>query len=299
MREPTPRTSRLAITAGFAVALALVGAGFLAGRNAATSPKGPQSEPTPTTFVEPTPAAVVAASLSRADLLALAAYAADAFSSEGPTPAAVSAAAGRRFDLILPFGCEAADAHGSTGSMRWSFDASAEKLTVAIDPVTWPASDGDSADDDAKKVLRGFWIARPWSSATTCEGSQKLIESTAGQTLTPPNSTVGIARLAANGDEKVRAFEVVQRSASEDFDPQRGFQFRISGRLRTGSEGGPMKCLQSGGSEQRPVCLIIGTFTEVRIENPKNGNVLASWPISDDPRGSDIVNVRHPLSAPR
>ncbi|MEJ5979664.1 hypothetical protein WG901_23630 [Novosphingobium sp. PS1R-30] len=166
--------------------------------------------------------------------------------------------------------------------MRWKFDPTAGKLKITIDPVRWQGSDGGAADDDADKGLRGFWIARPWSSATTCQSARELTDDTAEPPLAPPTPTVGIARPAAEEETKVRAFELVQRADGEDFDPQKGFQFRILGRLRAGSEGGPLRCLQLGGFEQRPVCLIIGTFTEVRIENPKDGSVMASWPISDD-----------------
>lgn len=298
MREPTPRTSRLAITAGIVVAFALVGAGFIAGRESAPAAQMPISKATSSAPMVTAPAPVVAESLGRADLLALAASAADASSSNSPIPAAVSAAAGRRFDLILPFGCEAPGSVISTGSMRWSFDPIAGKLKITIDPVTWQASDGDAADDGTKEALRGFWIARSWSSAMTCERAQNTSENTAAQPLVPPIPTIGIARPAANDGEKIRAFELVQRAGGEDFDPQKGFQLRISGRLRAGSEGGPVKCLQSGGVEQPPVCLIIGAFTEVRIENPKDKSVLASWPISDDLRARDSIKAQDPPKPP-
>jgi hypothetical protein len=41
------------------------------------------------------------------------------------------------------------------------------------------------------------------------------------------------------------------------------------------------------GGEQRPLCLIKGDFTEIRIENPVDGAVLASWPMSDPPSRED------------
>jgi hypothetical protein len=286
------------MAAGIAAALALIGVGFVAGQRLAPAPDAPVAAP-PLPSPVATPVAVVPAALERADLLKLAAQAADAFTSNTPMPTSVTNAAGRRFDLLLPFGCEAADQLESSGAMRWSFDPTASRLKVVVNPITWRAEQAGLAESPRQAAeLRGFWIERPWSSATNC--SVQMPDDDASEALSfEPNRTVAIARVASGNDgAKIRPYEVVQRVAAGDFDPQRGLQLRIVGRTAAESEEGPVRCLQPGGAEQRPVCFVIGTFSEVRIENPKGSAVLASWPIDDDVRGEDSVGSPKAVTGP-
>ncbi len=293
MREPSPRASRLALTTSIVVALGLFGTGFIAGRTTAPPPKVPIAEPTPSQPAVPDPAPVVSAALDRADLLAVAAQAGDAFASNNPMPAAVTAAAGRRFDLILPFGCEAPGALESSGAMRWSFDPKTATLRVTVDPVLWDAAQWSAVNDaGGKAALRGFWIAKPWSSATTCAAFRERNTAVGDTLLVPPAPTLAIARPTGPGDGgRIRPYEVVQRASADDFAPERGFQLRIIGRTSSPTEGGPVRCLQTGGHDQRPICFIIGTFFEVRIENPKSRAVLASWLIGDDVRDDENTDT--------
>jgi len=285
MREPSPLTSRLAITAGIAAALGLAGIGFIAGRNSAPVPEQPFALPAPSPSPRPVPVPVVQAALDRADLLALATQAADAFAQNLAMPAPVTAVAGRRFNLILPFGCEAPGMQGSAGTMRWSFDPKAARLKITVDPVIWQPEEWGAAGD--ARVLRGFWISRPWSSATICAAARTDFGA-AWPPIMPPSEWIAIAREIGPAEgAKARPYEVVQRATASDFDPAQGFQFRITGRIRPTSEGGPVTCAQPGGAAQRPLCVIAATFSEVSIENPKNGDVLANWPIEGDVRGPD------------
>jgi hypothetical protein len=175
--------------------------------------------------------------------------------------------------------------------MRWSFDPKAGRLKISVDPVLWQAGQwGGAWQADRLEGLRGFWIARPWSSATSCAAARAPHTEPGGAPPIPASPTVAIARFAGPGlGGKVRPYELVQRTGAGDFDPQKGFQLRIIGRVGAESEDGPVKCRQPGGAEQPPICFIIGTFSEVRIENPKDGAVLASWPIGDEVRGKDAA----------
>lgn len=287
------------MASGIAVAVGLVGMGFFTGRNSAPSPEAPVVAPVLPSPPAPVPVTVVPASLGRADLLALAGQAADAFASNTPMPAALTAAAGRRFDLILPFGCAPTGTLEVSGAMRWGFDPKAARLKITVDPILWSTEQsGVAGKADLPEGLRGFWIARPWSSATTCAARAPDAEP-GGALPTPAPPTVAIARFAGPDlGGKVRPYEVIQRTGAGDFDPQKGFQLRIIGRVGAESEDGPVKCRQPGGTEQPPICFIIGTFSEVRIENPKDGAVLASWPIGDEVRGDDATGTSRPSTGP-
>jgi hypothetical protein len=203
-------------------------------------------------------------------------------------PVEIGAASGRRFDLLLPFGCEAPGAVESPGVMRWSFDTKTATLRVAGAPNTWRSDEWSDAAANSETMFRGFWIARPWSTATSCAALRKPKAEVDGTPIVLSGQTVAIARaVAADEVGKSRPYEIVQRYSAADFDPQQGFQLRIVGRVQAASEGSPIKCVQPRGGEQRPLCLIAASFAEVRIENPKNGSVLASWPIGDDVRGDE------------
>lgn len=296
MQEPSPHTSRIAIAAGLAVALGLAGAGFLAGRS--TAPGNAPTEPggiAVPTAAPPSDAprdTGIAVALDRAALLTLARLAADAHASGQPMPAEVEAAAGRRFDLVMPFGCAAAGASASPGRLGWSFDAASATLRVAADPVIWPAADwAGAASPDGPAAYRGFWIDRPWSSATDCGLSGRLPPAPDEPATTSPAPTVQTLAIARVVDPeaggKARAYQVVRRSSPTDFDPQQGFRLRILGRLRPPGGPDPVRCVQPGGAAQPPACLIVASFSEVHIEDGKTGSVLASWPIGPEPRAGD------------
>lgn len=287
MREPSPRTSRLAIAAGLTGAIALVGAGYLVGRRSVPVPEVPAAVSPP---AAPPPAAerAVPPTLDRKALLALTALAADAFASGRPMPDEILAAAGRRFDVLLPFGCAAPGAVESQGAMRWSFDRKASTLRVTADATTWRSDEwSDTTAADAETTFRGFWIARPWSISEICAPPrQPKVED--GTPTVLPGETVAIARpIASNEANRNRPYETVKRITAADFDPQLGFQLRIVGRIHAAFEGSPIKCVDPRGGDQRPRCLITASFAEVRIENPKGGSVIASWPIADDVRADE------------
>lgn len=288
MREPSPHTSRLAIVAGLGAAMLLAGAGFLAGRSSAPLSEATATGPPPEALSPPAPK-TVEAPLDREAILSLARRAEDATASNAELPAELIRVAGKRFDLVIPFGCDGPSDPKSSASMRWSYDSETETLRITVVPDRWTTKEwriGDSPDGPTE--MRGFWIARPWSSATTCvepRGPQTI----AGIDATVlPGQTLAIASLIEFEDaSKARPLKIVRRVAAEDFDPTQGFRLRVVGRIVPPAGANPIHCIEPGGREQRPLCLMAASFGEFRIESPTDGTVFGAWPIGGDVHGED------------
>ncbi|KKC27257.1 hypothetical protein WP12_04235 [Sphingomonas sp. SRS2] len=278
MREPSIRTSRLAIAAGLVAVLGVGGAGFFLGR--ASAPRVEQVVPAPAPQ-PPMPVRVEAPKpLQRADLIALAQEAADARASGNPLPPNVTSAAGRRFELLLPFGCAGPSEEGSTQPMRWRYDETTKALRISVTPVAW---NGEDWDFEAAKGLRadGFWIARPWTSNERCPSSVVQASPSGTEPVTLPGQTLAIAQFTADTSGGLsrdgRPFEIVKRVSPDAFDASLGFRLRITGRVDR--DYGPVRCIQPAGVEQRPICVISTRIDEIRIENPATDELLANWPI--------------------
>src|SRR3546814_16256945 len=90
----------------------------------------------------------------------------------------------------------------------------------------------------------------------------------------------------------------------EQFSPEQGFRLRVTGRIERLPGGKAVQCIQPEGIEQQPICLVAGSFDDIRPEKPMNGETLAIWSMHRVPRTSpyraadilqaDIVSV-HPL----
>lgn len=289
MREPTPRASRLALASAVAVAIVVGGAGFLLGRVTAPAPKSVPALPPPS--ATPEPAATLSGVLGRADLIALAAAAADRIAGGRPAAEALQAA-GRRFEVRLPFGCGGPAAKGADGPMRWRYDSAAQALRFHVAPVTWTAADW-SADDSRVQAIEGFWITRPWTTSEACApqpppAQPAQVEATYSPTAAPkptptavtqPTLALGqmfVAEGPRRGRRNGQAYEAVVRVPQAELDTSQGFRLRISGRVAPGLGAGPVAC-RSAASDQRPVCLVTVIIDEVAIENPVSGETLAEW----------------------
>jgi hypothetical protein len=283
MQEPTPHSSRLALAGGLIALLLVGGGGFLIGRSTAPERPAPVSTaPTPQPAPPPPPATIAPPpTLERAGLIDLVADAVDAASASRSLPEAVRSAAGRRFDLVLPFGCEGPVEGDRTAAFGWQYDTTKTTLRVWINPTRWARATWLSAEtEEDKAALEGFWIARPWSKATHCP-APALGGAAHGAVPSQPEGEVAIARFVeGDADKSARRLEIVKRMEPGDFDPARGFALRITGRMQSVEAGGPVQCLQRTGWRQRPQCMIVGDFAELRVENPKTGDVLAVWSIS-------------------
>jgi hypothetical protein len=279
MREPSVRTSRLAIAGGLAAVIVVGGAGFILGRGTPT----PEAEPAPVaiaTPVAPTPAPGPETSglLDRAALVTLAGQAADAFASGNAMPAAVTGATDRRVDLLLPFGCGGPTAEGSTLPLRWRYDENRQTLRLNVEPTVWQAQEWNIDPQAGVEAVRGFWVSRPWSSSGTCPPQVGQAVARGIEPLTLPGQTLAIAQFLTSTDRRSdHAFTVVQRIPAARIDVSQGFRVRLTGRIARLPGGDPVRCIQPGGMEQRPICVIAASLDEVRIENAASGAVLGTW----------------------
>lgn len=278
MREPSVRTSRLTIAGGFAAVIVVGSIGFILGRGTAnpdTEPETPPAivAPSPT----PTPGPETAGLLDRAALVALAARAADAFVAGDPTPAAVADATGRRFDLLLPFGCGGPNAEGSTLPLRWRYDTAAQTLRVTVETTDWQPRDWNIANTGID-AIRGFWITRPWSSGGTCPTQTGQAMARGMEPIILPGQSLAIAQFLTSSDRRNdHAFTVVQRVPAAKIDTSRGFRVRLTGRIARLPGSDPVRCVQPGGIDQQPICVIAASLDEVRIENAATGAPIGTW----------------------
>lgn len=290
MREPSLRTSRLAIAGAIGALAAIGGAGFYIGRSTSPAPVDRPAPETPVPSPQPIlPVVEAVQPLDRAGLIDIADAAADAAASGSPLPEKVREAVDRRFAIALPFGCEGAAPADSDAPLRWRYDEQAETLRVHVAVTRWTAEEWGLVEPADGEAIEGFWIARPWSSRGECRPLPSGAPTPAAQPFAPPQQTLAIAQFF-RGDVRREAlrdgkpFESVQQIDREDFAAPRGFRLILSGRIdrvprADGSQSGPVHCIQPGGFGQRPRCIFAVTLDEVRIENPASGEVLANWPI--------------------
>lgn len=282
MVEPSPRSSRLALSGVLAAAIAVGGAGFLLGRGSAertqivTPP--PVSAPAPT----PEPPRVLGV-LGRADLIALAAMAADAAAAGRDPAPEIAEADGRRFELRLPFGCNGPAGEESNAAMRWHYDAGEEALRIHVAPVTWSREDWWAGDAPSGiETIEGFWITRPWTSSEGCPVGGDRPVALGADPVTLPGQTLAVGQIFFTGGPRGgrrdgKPYEAVVRVAGDEFDASDGLRLRISGRVDRIRGAGPVRCRQPAGPEQRPICLVSVVMDEVAIENPASNKTLAIW----------------------
>ncbi|MDQ0839561.1 hypothetical protein [Sphingomonas faeni] len=233
--------------------------------------------------------------MTRADLIALAAQAADAVAAGQALPKTIGDAAGQRFELRLPFGCQGPTEAGSDAAMRWRYDEGAKVLRVHVSPVAWTRADildapdqaigGNVAGDAGGNVVEGFWIPRPWTASETCPAAQDSPAPAGADPVTLPGQTLAIAQFfdgdgARQGQRNGKPYETVVRMAPEEVRAERGFQLRIDGRIADIPGQGPVSCRQPAGAEQRPICIVAIAMDHVAIDNPVTGKTLATWDVT-------------------
>lgn len=287
MREPSLRTSRLAIAGGLVAAITVGALGFYLGRSTAPKPPEPAPAASASPAPSPSPTSEPQEMLDRSDLVALAHRASDTLASGETLPAELRQAVNRRFELAIPFGCTGPAGDNSPARLRWSYNEAEEALRLHVASIDWrPAEWGLGARENIE-AIEGFWITRPWSSAETCPERVGQAMATGMEPVTLPGQTVAVAQFFTGDDRRGaqrdgRPFESVQRVPADEFDASRGFRLLLTGRIDRVPGGGPVRCIQPAGIEQRPICVVAVTFDEVRIENPLSNEVLATWPIGGD-----------------
>lgn len=288
MEEPSARASRLALAGALAAALIVGGAGFLLGRGTSERTQvvvaPPVAAPAPVPTPEPEPA--LRGALGRADLIALAAAAADAAAAGRDPGNEIAAADGRRFEVRLPFGCAGPAGEDSNAAMRWRYDTEDQALRIHVAPVTWTAQDwwaGEAAG--GVEAVEGFWITRPWTSSEACPSGGDRPAATGAEPVTLPGQTLALGQIffadgARSGRRDGEAYETVVRVPEDALDASDGFRLRLSGRIARTRGAGPVRCRQPAGPEQRPICLVSVVLDEVAVENPATAATLATWSVS-------------------
>lgn len=284
MSEPSLHSSRLALAAGLSVTLLVAGAGFLLGR-VTTERVPPAAAPVAAASPQPTPEPAPSRGvLGRADLIALAASAADAAAAgRDPAPADMD---GRRFELRLPFGCAGPAEKTSKAAMRWRYDSADSALRLHVAPVSWAAADWwPNAAPPGVGTIGGFWIARPWTSSEACPAGEARAAPIDADPVTLPGHTLALGQVfSADGGRGDRrggeAYEAVVRVSEDELDTSAGFRVRITGRIARLPNARSVRCQQPAGPEQRPICLVGAVMDEVAIENAANDEVLARWSVS-------------------
>lgn len=285
MREPSLRTSRLAIAGGLIAAIVVGGIGFVLGRSTAPEPPAPLATPAPIPTATPKPVALpVPRPMDRGDIIALAATAADAMAAGKEPPQALDDAVGRRVAIVIPFGCDGPAPENSSAPLRWRYDADKGALRLHVAPATWRAGDwwrqGNAPDMQA---IEGFWVTHPWTSSDRCPVGGSAA-SPGFESVTLPGQTLAIAQFFPAGGTRLSLhdgdpFEAVVRLARGDFRAKAGFRLRLTGKIDRVPGGGPARCIQPAGIEQRPICVIAMSFDELAIENTATGDTLATWPV--------------------
>lgn len=279
MREPSLRNSRLIIAGGIIAAITLSSAGFFVGRS--TSPRAAPSAPIVTTPPVMTVAPVEIKPpriLGRADIIALANLASDAYASGTPLPEDVTALAGRRFELALPFGCEGMSAEKNDDPLRWHYDPAKETLRIRAAPLSWTGAEWGFADPEKAEIqFQGFWVNRPWTSAERCPVARHSLGEE--HPIMAEEQSLAVAEIIAGDDagRDQRPYEIVTRIAPQELGADQGFRLRLMGRLERFGGDGPVTCTQPVAIQQRPICLVTISLDEVRIENSLQNKTLATW----------------------
>jgi hypothetical protein len=298
MREPSPRNSRLALAGSLAALIALGGGGFLLGRATVPVPAQPTPQPTPSPAETVTPPKVevpVERTVGRQDLIGLGASAADAAASGMPLPASAMELVGKRFDISLPFGCDGPAPDGSIAQLRWHYDEKASVLRIHVEPTVWMKTDWWTSPPEAVEAMEGFWVERPWSSLETCPSSPPLSSAPGADPITLPGQTLGLVQLLSPDaprqmQREGKPYEAVIRKTAEAVSLRQGLQLRLHGRVGRFPDGQPVRCLQPGGREQRPVCLIAVTFEEVAFQDPATRETLSVWQPTADTNSGDRID---------
>lgn len=285
MKEPTPRTSRLALAGGVLALVVVAGAGFVTGRRSVAPAPARMVTPVASVTAIPQPALVkpepAPEQLDRAGLLALVAASVDAFASGRAVPAEVAQLAGRTFTFALPFGCMGQLSETDATGTGWRYDADRSALRLQVTSTHWPSQYWLGVKPPADvEAIEGFWIPKPWTSSETCPTGEA--PGAASEPATPAGQTLAIAKVfRAGGARQDRRdgepYVAVVRSTPEAVRAGSGFRVRLEGQLTDLPGGGAIRCRQPGGPDQRPTCLVGATFDEVAIENAATGEILARW----------------------
>jgi hypothetical protein len=293
-----------------AAAVGLASAALVAACSRPRSPPKPAAAPPPpaaSTSAAPLPSPV----LTRADLIAAAAAARDAYARGAPYPEANTDLVGRRFTLRLPFGCT--DATSDADDARIEADATKKSLTLAARPQVWTGQPWLSpivGPSPPVEAVEGFWIRRPWTTSELCPPTPAALPAppaptgkplagkaptgkppTGGAAPAPPAppaasaETLGLVRIYRAGDSRLKRhahqpYRVVLKLTDSRIPLDRRFWLVLDGRVASleGGEGKgqPIRC-QAATAQVLPRCLIGMELDHVAVEAQATGERLAEW----------------------
>ena len=263
--------------------MSLAGVGYLVGRGARPEPP---PQPPEVTIPRPEPAIVPDPVLGRADLIGLAASAADAFAGG---PAIARSMAGRRFSIRMPFGCDGSSEKGFTTG--WSYDEANKTLRVRVTPLDWSEEDWivSALPGEEEFVVEGYWLPRPWTSSETCpaqpaDADPEKAEADEDDSPADPidaSSTVGLAQFLGEDSNRSRQrrgrpLEVVANVEPEDV-PANGLQLSFQGRVGNVPGGRSSTLCRTDSVDTRPSCLIAVELERISVLNPATGEEIANW----------------------
>jgi len=277
MREPSVRSSRLAIAGGLLAVILVGGAGFMLGRSTTARDASPVAVSPPPVAPAPAPEPrKVTQVVGRAAMIDLARGAADALAS-GNKPADTGAElVGRRFDLALPFGCAGAAGADSTAPLRWRYDDKSRTLRIQITETMWQPEAWGLPESGAPS--RGFWISHPWTASDNCPVAPANPPVPSAGAVVLPGQTLAVASFDAEPSRQPTPLEAAVKLEQGRAPPDHGLRARITGHIdHVPGGGGSIICAQPAGIEQQPVCAVAVIFDELKVEDPDSGETLATW----------------------
>ena len=165
-------------------------------------------------------------------------------------------------------------------SRPWSSSETCVANVPAAAPAMQPAEIAASTEPQAKDAASK--PAKP-GKPVKAEDEAAIASQVAAVALSPaPAPTLAIAQFFPP-DASRRAlrrgapFESVIRLPPEKFRHSAGFRVKLTGRIEQVPNGGPVRCIQREGTDQRPTCIVAASIEEVVIENPATGETLATW----------------------
>lgn len=284
LKPPTRRAPSPAV-----VVLAVSSAGLLSSCSRPQVPPKPAAAPPAPTPAQAQPTPVANPVLTRAQLIAAAAAARDAYARGAPYPGANADLVGRRFSVKLPFGCTAEPA--TTDPAALTLDPADKSLTVSAQPQVWtgaPWLGPIVGQDPPVEAVEGFWLRRPWTNSELCPATPVPPPAPSGGVAPPPAASpesLGLVRIYRSGDSRLKRhvrhpYRVVLKLSDARLPLDRRFWLVIEGRVAPldggDGKGQPIRC-SAPSSDVRPVCLVGVELDHVAVQAQATGQSLADW----------------------
>ena len=259
------------IFAATVIGAALAGGGYLLGRDSDPPPDPVPIRAAPSPATPIVPVAPIDITLQRADLIRLAAAAADA-STGGP--AVEEMLEGERFVIRIPFGCGTLKSEEER-AFNARYTAEDQTLRISVQPKDWTEIPWVAAELERRKADRaeGFWVPRPWTRSETCPADQ-------GDPANPASS-LGIAQVFDSessrvGQRRGRPLEATVQ-LDDGADLSKGLRLILEGRVARWTMGRETVLCHASTAYERPLCLVGAKLDSIAVENASNGQRLADW----------------------